>query len=170
MHARPLILNWISDHVHAIVDGWYMGQATGTAFANILFGETCPSGKLSISYPRSVGQLPVYYNHKPSARYFGYVTEPAEPLFPFGYGLSYTEFEYSGFQVSDSVINMTGSATLQIKVTNTGNVTADEIVQLYIRDIVSSVTRPVKELRDFKRVTLKPGETKKVNFNSFSET
>jgi len=94
-----------------------MGQETGTAFANILFGDISPSGKLTISYPRSVGQLPVYYNHKPSARYFDYISESAEPLFPFGFGLSYAEFEYSGLKVSDSVLKMGESLILQIKIT-----------------------------------------------------
>jgi len=164
MHARPLILNWIADHVSAIVDGWYMGQQTGTAFANILFGDISPSGKLTISYPRSVGQLPVYYNHKPSARYFDYVSGSADPLFAFGFGLSYTEFQYSALQISDSIIHMTDTATLQIDITNLGDVPADEIVQLYIRDEVSSVTRPVKELKGFKRITLMPDETKRVTF------
>lgn len=170
MHARPLILNWIADHVPVIVDGWYMGQQTGNAFANILFGETCPSGKLTISYPRSVGQLPVYYNHKPSARYFDYVSEQAKPLFPFGFGLSYVDFIYSDLKTTDSIMNTSETIMVSVEVTNAGDYTADEIVQLYIRDKVSSVTRPVKELKNFKRITLKPGEAKEVSFTVNAET
>lgn len=164
MHARPLTINWIVDNVPAIIDGWYMGQETGNAFANILFGETCPSGKITITYPRSVGQIPLYYNHKPSSQYFDYVTGKPLPLFPFGYGLSYTTFEYSNLRLSSNTMSRNGYVDVKIDITNKGNIKADEIVQLYIRDKVSSATRPLKELKDFLRISLDPGETKTLAF------
>ena len=164
MHARPLSINWIADNVPAIIDGWYMGQEAGNAFANILFGETCPSGKITITYPRSVGQIPLYYNHKPSSQYFDYVTGKPVPLFPFGYGLSYTTFEYSNLRLSSDKMSRSETVDVKIDITNKGDIKADEIVQLYIRDKVSSSTRPVKELKDFSRISLNPSETKTVTF------
>nr|NQU94504.1 glycoside hydrolase family 3 C-terminal domain-containing protein [Bacteroidota bacterium] len=165
MHGRPLTINWIAENVPTIIDGWYMGQETGNAFAKILFGETSPSGKLTITYPRSAGQLPMYYNHKPGARYFEYVSGGTDPLFPFGHGLSYTTFDYSNLRLSDSLMKTSGSVELEFDITNTGTMEGDEIVQLYIRDLVSSVTRPVMELKDFQKITLQPGETKTVTFS-----
>ena len=165
MHARPLAINWIAENVPAIIDGWYMGQEAGNAFANILFGETCPSGKLTITYPSSVGQIPLYYNHKPSAQYFDYVTGKPLAIFPFGYGLSYSDFEYSNLRLSSDKMSKETSIDVKIDITNTGKVKADEIVQLYINDKVSSATRPVKELKDFSRISLNPGETKTVTFH-----
>jgi beta-glucosidase len=141
-----------------------MGQEAGNAFANILFGETCPSGKITITYPRSVGPIPLYYNHKPSSQYFDYVTGKPLPLFPFGYGLSYTTFEYSNLRLSSNTMSRNGSVDVKIDITNKGNIKADEIVQLYIRDKVSSATRPLKELKDFLRISLDPGETKTLTF------
>lgn len=174
MHGRPLAIPWLAQHVPAIVDGWFMGQEAGNAFANILFGETNPSGKLTITYPKSTGQVPVFYNHKPSARFFNYVTEEKMPLFPFGHGLSYTTFNYSKPRVIPATpAKKTGLASMEptevygkveVDITNTGNMKGDEIVQLYIHQKVSSVTRPVKELKDFTRITLEPGETKTVSF------
>jgi beta-glucosidase len=164
MHARPFSIPWIAENAPAIVDGWYNGVEAGNAFADILFGDANPSGKLTISYPRSVGHLPVYYNHKPSARTFEYVNGPSTPLFPFGFGLSYTTFTYSKPRLNQTSMPATGSVTVSVDVTNSGKVRGDEIVQLYIRQKVSSVTRPVKELKDFARIRLEPGETKTVNF------
>ena len=164
MHGRPLSIAWIAQHVPAIVDGWFAGQEAGTSFADLLFGDINPSGKLTISYPRSVGHLPAYYNHKPSARHFPYVTSKNTPLFPFGHGLSYTTFAYSEPRVSDSTMRVDGAVTAEVDVTNTGERAGDEIVQLYIHQKVSSVTRPVKELKDFARISVAPNETRTVRF------
>lgn len=164
MHARPLSINWISKNVPAIIDGAYMGQEAGNAFANILFGDVSPSGKLTVTWPKTVGQIPMYYNHKPTAQHFKYISEDQKPLFPFGYGLSYAKFEYSNLRLSAPQMKQTENIIAQVDVTNTGKMQADEIVQLYIHDKVASVTRPVKELKDFDRITLKPGETKTVSF------
>jgi beta-glucosidase len=164
MHGRPLSVNWIAANFPTGIDGWFTGEEAGNAFANILFGDVSPSGKLTISYPRSVGQLPIYYNHKPSAQYFEYVTGPDTPLFPFGYGLSYTTFDYSNLRLLQPTMKKNGSVTVEVDVTNTGRMKGDEIVQLYIHQKVSSVTRPVKELKGFARITLNPGEKKTVRF------
>jgi beta-glucosidase len=164
MHARPLSVNWIAENAPAIVDGWYSGEEAGNAFANILFGETCPSGKLTISVPRSAGQIPVYYNHKPGAQYFGYVTEKSSPLFHFGFGLSYNAYEYSSLRISDSVMKRDGSVNVEVDITNKGIMKGDEIVQLYIHDKISSVTRPVMELKDFARISLNAGEKRMIKF------
>ena len=129
----------------------------------MLFGDYNPSGKLTISFPRSVGQLPLYYNLKPTARR-GYLFANKEPLFPFGFGLSYTTFSYSNLKISPEKIGVGDKANVSVTVSNKGNVAGDEIVQLYIRDLVSSVTRPIKELKDFKRISLGPGESKTVEF------
>jgi beta-glucosidase len=155
-HARPLSINWIAANVPAIVDGWYMGEEAGNAFANILFGDVNPSGKLTISVPKGVGQLPIFYNHKPSAKYMEYVTEKPVPLYPFGFGLSYTSFWCDPIIINGRVVS--------VNVTNTGKVKGEEIVQMYIRDKVSSLTRPVKELKGFQKISLNPGETKTVSF------
>ncbi|HSK63994.1 MAG TPA: fibronectin type III-like domain-contianing protein, partial [Pyrinomonadaceae bacterium] len=143
--------------------GFYLGQETGIGVADVLFGDYNPAGKLPISFPRSVGQLPIYYNQKPSARR-GYLFADKSPLFPFGYGLSYTTFAYGKPTVSPSQIAPHSQAKVTVAVTNTGKRASDEIVQLYIRDLVSSVTRPIKELKDFRRISLQPGETKTVEF------
>jgi beta-xylosidase len=163
INSGPLSINYIAEKVPAILEGFYLGQETGVAVADVLFGDYNPAGKLALSFPRSVGQLPVAYNHKPTARR-GYLYTNKDPLFPFGFGLSYTTFEYSNLKVAPAQIGPSGRAEVSVTVTNTGKVKGDEIVQLYIRDLVSSVTRPVMELKDFKRITLAPGETKTVNF------
>jgi len=162
-NGRPLTINTIAEHVPAILEGWYLGQETGTAVADVLFGDVNPGGKLPITFPRSVGQLPVYYYQKPSAKR-GYLLADKEPLFPFGHGLSYTTFVYSNLEVTPPRIGVGGQAVVSVDVTNTGEIAGDEVVQLYIRDRVSSVTRPVKELKGFERVTLEPGETRTVTF------
>jgi beta-glucosidase len=163
INSAPLSINYIAENVPAILEGFYLGQETGIAVADVLFGDANPAGKLAVSFPRSVGQLPIYYNHKPTARR-GYLYTSKEPLFPFGFGLSYTTFSYSNLKVSPEKITPDGQATVSVTIKNTGNRAGDEIVQLYIRDLVSSVTRPVMELKDFKRISLAPGESKTVSF------
>ncbi len=164
IHGRPLAVNWIAENVPAILDGWYLGQEEGTAVAEALFGDINPGGKLPVTIPRSVGQLPMFYNYKPTARR-GYLFSSTEPLFPFGYGLSYTTFAFENLRLERPKIAIGESARVLVDVTNTGDRAGDEVVQLYIRDEVSSVTRPVKELKGFSRVTLEPGETRTVEFD-----
>ncbi|HWS55795.1 MAG TPA: glycoside hydrolase family 3 N-terminal domain-containing protein [Pyrinomonadaceae bacterium] len=164
INAGPLSINYVAERVPAILEGFYLGQETGTGVADVLFGDYNPSGKLPISFPRSVGQLPIYYNHKPTARR-GYLFTSKEPLFAFGHGLSYTTFAYTAPRVSPAKIGPGGRAEVSVTVTNTGSRAGEEVVQLYVRDLVSSVTRPVKELKDFRRVSLAPGESKTVTFN-----
>jgi beta-glucosidase len=162
-NGRPLSFNYIAEQAPAILECWYPGEATGTAVADILFGKVNPSAKLPITFPASVGHIPSYYNRKSSAP-LKYAVNTKEWLYPFGYGLSYTHFSYSNLSVTPSVIEQTGTAVVTVDVKNKGEVAGDEIVQLYIRDVVSSATRPVKELKDFKRVHLQPGERKAVQF------
>ena len=161
--GRPLSLSNVEDHFSAILYGWLLGQETGTAVADLLVGNVSPSGKMPVTVPRSVGHIPAYYYHKPTAKR-GYAFASAEPLYPFGYGLSYTTFDISEPMLAATSIPIGGGTTVSVSVTNTGEVGADEIVQMYIRDLVSSVTRPVKELKGFERVSLAPGETKTVTF------
>ena len=163
INSGPLSINYLAENVPAILEGFYLGQETGVAVADVLFGDYNPAGKLAVSFPRSVGQLPIYYYQKPSARR-GYVFANKEPLFPFGFGLSYTTFSYSTPTISPARITPSGNATVSVTVTNTGKRAGDEIVQLYIRDLVSSVTRPIKELKDFRRISLNPGESRKIDF------
>ncbi len=163
LHGRPNAINYIAENVPAILEGWYLGQEGGNAVADVLFGDYNPGGKLPLSVPRSVGQLPVFYNHKPTARR-GYVASTPEPLYPFGYGLSYTTFKYDNLNLTPGKTGTYGKTKVTVDVTNTGRLKGDEVVQLYIRDEVSSITRPVKELKGFERVTLEPGETKTVEF------
>ena len=163
INSGPLSINYIAEHVPAIFEGFYLGQETGVGVADVLFGDYNPAGKLTISFPRSVGQLPLYYNRKPTARR-GYLFANKEPLFPFGFGLSYTTFSYSNLKVSPARIEVGDHANVSVTITNTGKRAGDEIVQLYIRDLVSSVTRPVMELKDFRRISLAPGESKAVEF------
>jgi beta-glucosidase len=163
LHGRPNSINYVAREVPAILDGWYLGQEGGTAVADVLFGDYNPGGKLPISVPRSAGQLPDYYYYKPSAR-LQYLDSSTEPLYPFGWGLSYSSFGYANLSVSPAVIGPEGKTRVSVDVTNRGSLRGDEVVQLYIRDEVSSVTRPVKELRGFRRITLEPGQTRKVEF------
>ena len=161
LHGRPNSINYIAENVPAILDGWYLGQETGTAVADVLFGDYNPGGKLPITVPRSVGQLPDYYYQKPSAKR-EYLGSTVKPLYPFGWGLSYSAFRYANLRLAPETIGTQGEAKVSVDVTNTSARRGDEVVQLYIRDEVSSVTRPVKELRGFRRVTLDAGETKTV--------
>jgi beta-glucosidase len=163
INSGPLSINYVAEKVPAILEGFYLGEETGTGVADVLFGDYNPSGKLPVSFPRSVGQLPIYYNHKPTARR-GYLYTSKEPLFPFGHGLSYTTFAYSDLKVSPQQIGPAGRAEVSVVVTNTGRRAGEEVVQLYIADLVSSVTRPVIELKDFKRVSLAPGQSRTVTF------
>lgn len=161
INSGPLSINYIAEKVPAILEGFYLGQETGTAVADVLFGDYNPGGKLAVSFPRSVGQLPIYYNHKPTARR-GYLYTSKEPLFPFGFGLSYTTFEYTNLKVTPSEIGNNGRADVSVTVRNTGKRWGDEIVQLYIRDVVSTVTRSVMELKDFRRISLAPNESRTI--------
>jgi beta-glucosidase len=162
-HGRPNSINYIAENVPAILDGWYLGQEGGAAIADVLFGDYNPGGRLPITVPRSVGQLPDYYYQKPSAKR-GLLGASITPLFPFGWGLSYTTFKYDNLRVTPDTIGPQGTTTVSVDVTNTGKVSGTEVAQLYIRDEVSSVTRPVKELRGFRRLALDPGKTQTVTF------
>ncbi len=163
INGRPPAIPELAERAPAILEGWYLGQEGGTAVAEVLFGDVNPSGKLPVSLPRSVGQLPLFYNHKPTARR-GYLFESTRPLFPFGHGLSYTTFSYSAPTVAPARIAPDGRATVSVEVTNTGARAGDEVVQLYVRAEVSRATRPVMELKGFRRVTLAPGERRTVTF------
>ena len=162
-NGRPLSILELAERAPAILEGWYLGQETGTAVADVLFGDVNPGGKLPITFPRSVGQIPAFYNHKPSARR-GYLFHDNAPLFPFGHGLSYTTFAYDNLHVTPQQIAPDGATVVSVDVTNTGQQAGDEVVQLYLRDQVSSATRPVMELKGFRRITLQPGETQIVRF------
>ncbi len=157
-NGRPLSINYLSENVPVIYECWYLGQETGRAVADVLFGDYNPGGKLPITVPRSVGHLPAFYNYKPSARR-GFLWDDLSPLYAFGYGLSYTSFSIGKPHLTKKRIRRDGSTRLLVDVTNTGDRAGTEVVQLYIRDLVSSVTRPVKELKGFQKVRLQPGET-----------
>ncbi len=163
INGRPLSINYVAEHVPAILEGWYLGQEGGTALARVLFGDVNPGGKLPITFPRSVGQLPDFYNHKPS-RNRSYIFTSREPLFAFGHGLSYTTFKFENIRVEPSTIAPGGTAKVTVEVTNSGAREGDEVAQLYIHQKVSSVTRPVLELRGFERIHLRPGEKTTVQF------
>jgi len=163
-NGRPLSITHLSNHVPAIFECWYMGQETGRAVADALFGEVNPGGKLPITIPRSVGHLPAFYNYKPSARR-GYLFDDATPLYPFGFGLSYTSFALENARLAKKKIGRKASTRLLVEVKNTGKRAGSEVVQMYIRDLVSSVTRPVKELKGFKKVWLEPGESTTVSID-----
>jgi beta-glucosidase len=163
LNGRPLSIGRLADAVPALLEGWYLGQEGGTAVGEVLFGDVNPSGKLPISIPRHVGQLPVHYGRKPTS-FRDYLDRTRGPLFAFGHGLSYTRFEYKDLKVTPSTIGPGGRATVQVAVTNTGKVAGDEVVQLYVRDLVASVTRPARALRGFRRLRLEPGQTRTVEF------
>ena len=163
INGAPLSIPEIADAANALVEGWYPGQEGGTALADILFGDANPGGKLPVTIARSVAQLPLFYNQKPSA-HRGYLFDSKDPLFPFGFGLSYTTFEISAPHLSAAQIKADQPVTVSVEVRNTGKVAGDEVVQLYLHEVVSSVTRPVKELKGFRRVTLTPGQGTTVEF------
>jgi beta-glucosidase len=168
MNGRPLAIPWIAEHIPAILEVWLPGEEGGNAVADVLFGDATPGGKLPISFPRAVGQLPVYYNHKPSGgrSYWkgDYVELSAKPLFPFGYGLSYTSFAYANLHLDRASAAANEQVAIRIEITNTGNRAGDEVVQLYIHGVHASVTRPVQELKGFKRISMAPGETRTITF------
>jgi beta-glucosidase len=172
VNGRPLTIGWIVNNAPAILESWMGGTQSGNAIADILFGDVNPGAKLPVTFPRTVGQVPIYYNHMntgrpPEAenRYTSkYIDAPWTPLFPFGFGLSYTKFKISDLQLSAPRIDANGKLTVTVEVENVGRRAGDEVVQLYIRDPVASMTRPVKELKGFQRVTLQPGEKRRVEF------
>jgi beta-glucosidase len=173
-NGRPLTLSWEKENVPAILDVWFAGSEAGDAIADALLGKVNPSGKLSMSFPQNVGQIPVYYNHKNTGRpltgkWFSkfqsnYIDVSNEPLYPFGYGLSYTSFEYGDVKLTSNALKGNQKLTVSVNVKNTGAVTGKEVVQLYIRDEVGSITRPVQELKGFQKIEIAPGETKTVSF------
>ncbi|MBC5838641.1 beta-glucosidase BglX [Flavobacterium muglaense] len=179
-NGRPLAIPWAADHIPAIVEAWQLGTQSGNAIAQVLYGDYNPSGKLPMTFPRNVGQLPLYYNHKNTGRpvmteedsvfWSHYIDEKTTPLYPFGFGLSYAKFEYADLQISAPSFAQAGSITATVKVTNTAKVAGKEVVQLYIRDLIGSVTRPVRELKGFEMIELKPNETKTVSFVIDSKT
>ena len=180
-NGRPLVLSQENDAVPAILDAWFAGSEAGLAIADVLFGDENPSGKLTMTFPRSVGQIPIYYNHKNTGRPLdnnngifekyksNYIDERNEPLFPFGYGLSYTTFDYSNLKISSPKISPSQTLNVTVDVTNTGNFDGKEVVQLYIRDLVGSVTRPVKELKGFQKIAVKKGEKQTITFQITDE-
>jgi hypothetical protein len=163
INGRPLSINYIAEKVPAILEGWYLGEEGGPAAAEVLFGDVNPGGKLPITFPHSVGDLPDFYNHKPSDNR-SYAFSTRKPLYPFGYGLSYTTFKFDNLRVEPAQILTGGTAKCSVDVTNTGSRAGDEVPQLYIHQRVASVTQPVMELKGFERVTLKPGEKRTVQF------
>lgn len=173
MNGRPLEISWMAKNVSSIVEAWHLGSEAGNAIADVLFGDYNPAGKLPASFPRAVGQVPIYYNHKNTGRPFGgegsvfwshYTDAPNDALFPFGFGLSYTKFAYSDLKINSPVLLKGEKLQISVTVKNTGNVTGEEVVQLYVRDLVGSITRPVKELKGFEKISLKSGESKIVDF------
>ena len=176
-NGRPLEISWAAENIPAILVAWQLGTESGNAIADVLFGKYNPSGKLPVSFPRAVGQEPLYYNQKNTGRpsnptdvtYSAYTDEERTALYPFGYGLSYTTFEYGDLKLSSEEMTSEGSIEVSVPVTNTGKKPGKEVVQLYLRDMVASTTRPVKELKGFELVELQPGETKQVSFTITNE-
>ena len=172
MNGRPLTIDWIAENIPSVLETWFLGDQAGNAIADVLFGDYNPSGKLPVTFPRSVGQIPIFYNHKntgrpaePNNRFTSkYIDSPVTPLYPFGYGLSYSTFNYKNIRIDKSIISKNDSLTVSIDVTNTGNLGGDEVVQLYIHDRVRSITPPVKELKGFEKIHLNAGESKTVEF------
>ena len=173
-NGRPLAIPWADEHIPAIVEAWQLGTQSGNAIAQVLYGDYNPSGKLPMTFPRNVGQVPIYYNYKNTGRpvmnepdsvfWSHYIDEKNTPLYPFGYGLSYSKFEYSDMQLTSNSFAKNGKIEVSVNIKNTGKVTGKEVVQMYIRDVIGSTTRPVKELKGFEMIELKPNETKKVVF------
>ena len=171
--GRATVMNWEAEHLPAIMNVWFGGSEAADAICDVVFGDVSPSGKLTVTMPRNEGQIPIYYNHlntgRPNPKWFtkytsNYLDVPNDALFPFGYGLSYTTFSYSPLTLSSNAMTATGSITASVTVTNTGSCAGAEVVQLYIRDMVGSIARPVQELKDFARITLQPGESRTVYF------
>jgi len=174
MNGRPLTLEWADKHIPAIVEAWQLGSESGTAIARILYGDYNPSGKLPMTFPRNVGQVPIYYNYKPTGRpndpgqnlvfWSHYMDSPNSPLYPFGYGLSYTHFSYADLKINKPTLAKNGSIEVSVVLKNEGNRLGKETVQLYLQDPVASISRPVRELKNFQQVELKAGESKTVTF------
>jgi beta-glucosidase len=169
--GRPLDIRWAPEHVPAIIQAWYLGVQSGNAIADVLFGDASPSGRLPLSWVRSVGEIPTYYNHKSTGRptapdrwHTGYLDQSSTPLFPFGYGQTYTTFKYSDLKVDSSSIAPDGTLRVSADIANTGKREGTEVVQLYIHDRLAPTSRPVRELKGFQRVALAPGEHKQVDF------
>jgi beta-glucosidase len=169
INGRPPSIVKIATEANAIIEGWYLGEQGGNALADVLFGDVNPGGKLPVTFPRNVGQLPFFYNHKPTARR-GYLFDEKAPLYPFGFGMSYSTFELGAPTLSSATIATNGTVAVTVTVKNTSDRAGDETVQIYVRDKVSSVTRSVKDLKAFKRVTLAAGESKNVIFRLTPET
>ena len=170
VNGKPISEPWLQNNIPAILESWEPGNLGGQAVAEILFGDVNPSGRLPLTVPRSVGQLRMIYNHKPSAYFHKYADEKKTPLYPFGYGLSYTNYKYSTPLLSDNTLTKENTILVTTEITNTGEVDGEEVAQLYIRDNVSSVTRPIKELKGYQRVFVKAGETKKIKFTVNAES
>lgn len=180
MNGRPLTINWANNNIPSIVEAWHLGSQSGNAIAQVLYGDYNPSGKLPMTFPKNVGQVPIYYNHKNTGRptnpgndlvfWSHYIDESNEPLYEFGFGLSYTSFGYENLKLNKDSFNSSEEIVVTFTLTNTGKYQGKEVVQLYIRDLFSSTTRPVKELKDFQMVSLKPGEIKSVTFKINEET
>ena len=164
LHGRPAAIQYAKDNVPAILDGWFLGQESGTAVAEAIFGDLNPAGKLTVTYPRNVGQVPAFYNSLIPGRPREIWNASYDPTYPFGYGMSYTTYKYSDFQLSKSNMTATDTVYASVKIQNTGKIKGDEIAQLYIRDNISSLARPIKELKGFKRITLEPGAEQTVTF------
>jgi beta-glucosidase len=171
MNGRPLSINWIAENAPALLEAWFLGVEAGNAIVDVLFGDVNPSGKLTVTFPRNAGQIPIYYSHKNTGRPASeerwsskYLDVPNTPLYPFGFGLSYTTFTYDGLQISSKEIGMNDSLTITVNVKNAGSRSGEEVVQMYVRDLVGSVTRPVKELKGFQKIALEPGESRAVTF------
>ena len=169
VNGRPFAIPWLAEHANAVLEAWLPGEEGGSALAEILFGDANPGGKLPITFPRHVGQLPIFYNHKPSGMksnwYVDYVSEKVTPLFAFGHGLSYTTFEYSQLEIGNKQVEQGESIDITFKVKNAGSTAGDEVVQLYTRQVYATVPRPVKELKGYMRISLQPGEQKSITFH-----
>jgi beta-glucosidase len=163
INGAPVVMTGWIDKVAAVLEAWYPGEAGGQAIADVLFGDANPSGKLPVSLPRSMGQLPLFYNYKPTGRIDDYVDLTGKPLFPFGFGMSYTTFTYHGLEINPATARAVQKVTVSLEVENSGAVAGDEVVQLYVHDKLASVVRPVKELKAFQRVSLQPGEARQVS-------
>jgi len=168
MNGRPLSINWAAEHIPAVIEAWYPGEYGGSAIVDAISGQINPSGKLPITIPRSVGQLPMYYNNRPSTR-GRYIDGSSLPLYPFGHGLSYTSFEYVDLKISSKYFHTDEIIEVAVQIKNSGSVRGTEVVQLYVSDIISSVVTPLKTLKAFSRITLDPGETGTIKFKLDSE-
>ena len=172
MNGRPLTIGWLAQHAPALLEAWFPGTEGGNAVADVLFGKVDPGGKLPMSFPRNVGQIPIYYNQLPTGRPYDptnkytsrYLDVPNTPQYPFGYGLSYTTFSVTGLHLSSAAVPATGRLTVTAQVTNTGSRSGTDVAQLYIRDRVASILQPVRRLDGFARVSLKPGQSRRITF------